>query len=60
MKISCSYYYKGSTNIYLHMKQVNGDELQLFTDYGEVIKDVYSTTGLMEIIKDLESGKYAD
>lgn len=59
MKIACSYYYKGSSNIYLHMKQVAGDEIQLSTDYGEVIKDVYSTPGLMEIIKDLEGGKFA-
>ena len=59
MKISCSYYYKGSTNAYLHMKQVNGDEIQLSTDYGEVIKDVYSSACLLEIIKDLEDGKFA-
>lgn len=59
MKISCSYYYKGSTNVYLHMKQVNGDEIQLSTDYGEVIKDVYSSNGLLEIIKDLKDGKFA-
>lgn len=59
MKISCSYYYKGSINSYLHMKQVNGDEIQLSTDYGEVIKDVYSVTGLAEIIKDLEDGNFA-
>jgi hypothetical protein len=59
MKISCSYYYKGSTNIYLHMKQVNGDEIQLSTDYDEKIKDVYTTTDLIKTISDLESGKYA-
>ncbi|WP_024347413.1 hypothetical protein [Lacrimispora indolis] len=60
MKISCSYYYKGSTNIYLHMKQVNEEEIQLSTDYGEVIKEVYSTKGLVEIIRDLESEKFAE
>ena len=41
------------------MKQVNGDEIQLSTDYGEKIKDVYTTTDLIKTINDLESGKYA-
>ncbi|MSS07082.1 hypothetical protein FYJ38_00315 [Clostridium sp. WB02_MRS01] len=59
MKVSCSYYYKGSTNIYLHMKQANGDEIQLSTDYGEKIKDVYTATDLIKTINNLESGKYA-
>ncbi len=59
MKIACSYYYKGSTNSYLHMKQGNGDEIQLSTDYGEIIKNVYSSNGLLEIIKDLKGGKFA-
>lgn len=59
MKIACSYYYKGSSNIYLHMKQVAGDEIQLSTDYGEVIKDVYTVTDLVKMISDLEGGNYA-
>lgn len=42
------------------MKQVNEEEIQLSTDYGEVIKEVYSTKGLVEIIRDLESEKFAE
>ena len=59
MKIACSYYYRGSSNGYLHMKQVASDEIQLSSDYGEVIKDVYTVTDLIKVISDLESGNYA-
>jgi hypothetical protein len=59
LKINSGYYYKGSTNCYLHMEQVNGDEIQLSTDYGEKIKDVYTTIDLIKAINDLENGKYA-
>lgn len=59
MKFAMSYYYKGSTNCYLHMKQVSGDEIQLSTDYGEVIKDVCTAYDLVITIDDLDSNKFA-
>lgn len=41
------------------MKQVSGDEIQLSTDYGEVIKDVCTAYDLVKTIDDLDSNKFA-
>lgn len=56
--VSLDYYFKGSSNIYLHLKQ-NGDDIDIVTDYGERITSVQTAYGLMRVIQDLMDEKYA-
>ena len=57
--IPMDYYYKGSSNIYLHLTKNAYDNIELRTDYGEFV-GVYSSWDMLRNAVDmLASGKYA-
>lgn len=60
MAIPMGYYFKGSSNVYVHL---NWDDenglLTVKTDFGETIKTLTSANGLWQVLKDLEDDKYA-
>lgn len=58
IKLDMTYYYKGSSNIYLRLVAM-GDDIDLVTDYGETITSVQTGYGLMRVLQDLSEGKYA-
>ena len=58
--IPMSYYYKGSTNCYLTIKNNQNDgTISIITDYGETVAILTSGHGLAKVLADLEDGKYA-
>lgn len=60
MNIPMNYYYKGSSNGYLHLINDSDDgTIIILTDYGELIYIVTSGYGLEKVIRDLREGKYA-
>ena len=58
IKLDMTYYYMGSSNIYLRLVEM-GDDIDLVTDYGETITSVQTGYGLMRVLQDLSEGKYA-
>lgn len=58
MFLDMTYYYKGSSNIRLELRQVD-DDIDLITDYGERITSVQTGYGLMRVLEDLNADKYA-
>lgn len=56
--LDMSYYFKGSSNISLTLRKV-GDDIDLITDFGEIITSVQSGYGLMRVLQDLYENKYA-
>lgn len=58
--IDLRYDYKGSANNDLKMVQKNNHiDVDLFTQYGELITTVTTGYGLMRVIQDLLDGTYA-
>lgn len=57
--IDAGYEYKGSANTQLKMIQKSGsDDVDLFTQYDELITTVTTGYGLMRAIQDLLDGAY--
>lgn len=56
--LDMSYYYKGSSNISLKLVK-HDDDIDLVTDYGEIITSVQTGYGLMRVLQDLHDEKYA-
>ena len=56
--LDMSYYYKGSSNISLKLVK-HGDDIDLVTDYGEIITSLKTGYGLMRVLQDLHDEKYA-
>lgn len=60
MNIPMGYYYKGSSNWYLHLTWEDSEGLlYVKTDFGETIATLTSAHGLAKVLKDLEDGVYA-
>ena len=58
LAIPMGYYFKGSSNVYIHLNWDNG-LLTIKTDFNETVKTLTSANGLGQILKDLEDGVYA-
>lgn len=58
--IPMDYYYKGSSNINLHLKKNDFDNIELRTDYGEFVGVYSGAETLCKAIMDLADGKYAE
>lgn len=57
--INLFYSFKGSLNCYIRIIPNDDESLTLISDYGEVIKTVYSGESLADLMKDLSDGKYS-
>ena len=53
------YFYKGSSNSTLTLVQYANGDIDLITDFGEVITTVQSGYSLMRALEDLGAGKFA-
>lgn len=58
IKLHMAYYFKGSSNVFLHLIE-KGDDIDLVTDFGETITSVQTGYGLMRALQDLQDDKYA-
>ena len=59
MNISMEYYYKGSFNCGLHLRQnLEDNTIHIYTDFRERVAVVDNGKDLARIIKDLIAGKY--
>lgn len=58
IKLDMTYYFKGSSNVSLRLVE-KGDDIDLVTDYGEIITSVQTGYGLMRALQDLQDDKYA-
>lgn len=57
IKLDMSYYYKGSSNVSLTLKETTGG-VDLITDFGETVTTVTTGYGLMRVLEDLYDEKY--
>lgn len=57
--INLFYAFKGSLNCYVQIILNDDESLTVVSDYGEIIKTVYSGESLADLMKDLSEGKYA-
>lgn len=57
--LNMDYYYKGSSNIYLRLVEQSNGDIDLITDYGELITSVQTARGLRRVLEDLENGVLA-
>lgn len=58
IKLDMTYYFKGSSNTTLRLIE-KGEDIDLVTDYGEIITSVQTGYGLMRVLQDLQDDKYA-
>lgn len=59
IKLDLTYYYKGSSNCTLTLVERSNDDIDLITDYDELITSVQTGYELMRAIEDLINDKFA-
>lgn len=59
IKLPCSYYYKGSTNIYVRLDSFVEGAVEIYSDYNELMSTVTSYSQFRKFMDDLMDDKYA-
>ena len=59
IKLDLTYYYKRSSNCTLTLVERSNGDIDLITDYNELITSVQTGYGLMRAIEDLINDKFA-
>ena len=59
IKLSLTYYYKGSSNCTLTLVERSNGDIDLITDYDETITSIQTGVGLMRVIQDLIDNRFA-
>lgn len=57
--LNMAYDYKGSSNVCLRLVEQSNGDIDLITDYGELITSVQTAYGLRRVLEDLENGVFA-
>lgn len=58
--IPMDYYYKGSSNCYLHLTKNSYDNIEVRTDFGEFVGVYSGWDTLCKAAQELATGKYAE
>ena len=59
IKLSLTYYYKGSSNCTLTLVERSNGDIDLVTDHDETITNIQTGIGLVSVIQDLIDNRFA-